>query len=107
MAAEVIVTQENFETEVINSKVPVLVDFWADWCIPCRMVAPILAEIAAAHSGKVKVAKVNVDQEGDLASSYNIVSIPTLILFKDGNVVKTKIGAGSRQSIEDLFKEYI
>jgi len=105
--AEVTVTQANFDAEVLKSAVPVLVDFWAEWGVPCRMVAPILAEIAEAYAGKIKVAKVNVDQAGDLASSYNIVSIPTLMVFKNGTMVKTKVGAGSRQAIEDLFKEYI
>ncbi|HOV64413.1 MAG TPA: thioredoxin [Spirochaetia bacterium] len=107
MGAEVTVTQDNFDAEVLSSNVPVLVDFWADWCVPCRMVAPILEEIANAYAGKIKVAKINVDQAADLAAHYSISSIPTLMVFKDGNIVRTKVGAGSRQSIEDLFKDLI
>lgn len=107
MGVEVTVTQDNFDAEVLSSNVPVLVDFWADWCVPCKMVAPILEEIAKAYAGKIKVAKVNVDQAADLAARYSISSIPTLMVFKGGSIVRTKVGAGSRQSIEDLFKDLI
>ncbi|MFO7848659.1 MAG: thioredoxin [Spirochaetia bacterium] len=101
------VTDENFEEEVLKSDVPVIVDFWAEWCVPCKMIHPILEEIAEAYEGKLKVVKVNVDEDGDIASSYNIISIPTLLLFKDGTVVNQQVGAGSRKAIEDLFKDYI
>ncbi|MCF7948876.1 MAG: thioredoxin [Spirochaetaceae bacterium] len=101
------VTANNFEQEVLKSDVPVIVDFWAEWCVPCKMVHPILDEIASEYEGKIKVAKVNVDQEGDIASQYNIISIPTLLLFKDGTVVNQQVGAGPRQTIESFFKDYI
>lgn len=101
------VTGENFEEEVVKSDVPVIVDFWAEWCVPCKMVHPILEEIAEAYEGRLKVVQVNVDEDGDIASSYNIISIPTLLLFKDGTVANQQVGAGSRKAIEDLFKDYI
>jgi thioredoxin 1 len=107
MSAEVTVTSKNFDTEVKQSDVPVLVDFWAEWCMPCRMVAPVLEEISLEYQGKVKVAKVNVDQEPDLASAYNIISIPTLLLFKNGEAVKQKVGAAPKAAIVDLFKSYV
>ncbi len=107
MGAEVTLTTENFEQEVIKSSIPVIVDFWADWCVPCKMVAPILEEISEDYNGKVKVGKLNVDQQGELAAQYSITSIPTLLVFKNGEVVNQKIGAGSRQDIESLFKELI
>ena len=101
------VTADNFEQEVLNADVPVIVDFWAEWCVPCKMVHPILDEIADEYDGKIKIAKVNVDQEGDIAGQYNIISIPTLLLFKDGTVVNQQVGAGPRQTIESFFKDYI
>ena len=76
---------ENFEEEVLNSNLPVLVDFWASWCGPCKMIAPIIDQLADDFKGKAKIAKVNVDEERDLASKYRVMSIPTLILFKDGH----------------------
>ena len=90
--AEITLTQENFEDEVINSDIPVLVDFWATWCGPCKMIAPIVEEIAEEYEGKIKVGKVNVDDEGDLASEYRIASIPTLLIFKNGEIVHTLVG---------------
>ena len=82
--AEVTLTKENFDKEVLESKIPVLVDFWATWCGPCRMLAPIIAEIAEENAGKIKVCKVDVDEQPDLASRFRISSIPTLLVFKDG-----------------------
>jgi thioredoxin len=100
-------TAENFEQEVLKSDVPVIVDFWAEWCVPCKMIHPILDEIAGEYDGKLKVAKVNVDDQGELASQYNIISIPTLLLFKEGTVINQQIGAGPKQTIEKLFKDHI
>ena len=81
-------TKENFDGEVIKSEVPYLVDFWASWCGPCRMVSPIIDEIAEEYDGKIKVGKVNVDEQGELASEFAIVSIPTIMIFKNGKVVE-------------------
>ena len=101
--AEITLTSENFEQEVLKSEKPVLVDFWAVWCGPCQMLAPTVAEIAEEYSDKVKVGKVNVDDEMELAQSFGIQSIPTLILFKDGKAQKTSIGLLSKQEILDLI----
>ena len=94
------ITSENFRKEVLNSEVPVLVDFWASWCNPCKMMSPIVEEIAGEMEGKIKVFKLNVDEERNLAIKYNIMSIPAFLLFKDGKVEKQTIGM---QSKEDLI----
>ncbi|MFA6505754.1 MAG: thioredoxin, partial [Treponemataceae bacterium] len=83
MSAEINLTSANFETEVIKSSIPVLVDFWAEWCMPCKMIAPTIDQLATDFAGRLKVGKVNVDQENELAAQHNIVSIPTLLVFKD------------------------
>ena len=107
MGAEVIINKDNFEAEVLKSDLPVLTDFWAEWCVPCKMVNPILEKIAEDYRGKLKVAKINVDECGEIASQFNIVSIPTMLLFKSGEVVQQQVGAGSRQAIEGFFKDHI
>lgn len=107
MGIEVTVTKENFEAEVVNSDIPVVIDFWAEWCVPCKMIGPVLAEISEEYKGKLKVAKVNVDEAGELASEYNIISIPTLMVFNKGEVVKQQVGAVSRDVIIGLFKDLI
>jgi thioredoxin 1 len=107
MGAEVTVTNENFKTEVLDSDIPVLADFWAEWCVPCKMVGPILEQMAEEYNGKIKIAKINVDEEGELASNYNIVSIPTILLFHNGNVAKQQIGAVPKKVLEELVKEYL
>jgi thioredoxin 1 len=107
MSAEVNVTNATFNQEVLEAAVPVLADFWAEWCVPCRMVAPILEKLAEEHKGKLKVAKINVDQESDLAAKFNIVSIPTILLFHQGQVAKQQIGAAPRKVLEEMIKEYL
>ena len=86
-------TEKNFDEEVINSPIPVLVDFWAEWCGPCRMISPIVDELAQELSGKLKVAKVNVDEAQEVAAKFGIMSIPTLLVFKKGKVVSQIVGA--------------
>ena len=107
MSAEVEISADNFETEVLGCDLPVLADFWAEWCVPCKMVAPVLEQIAAEQDGKLKIAKVNVDEQGELASQFGIISIPTLLLFKNGEVVNKQVGAGSKEMIEAIFADYI
>lgn len=101
---EITITKDNFENEVIKSDKPVLVDFWATWCGPCRMLAPVVEEIAEENSELIKVGKVNVDEEPLLANQFGISSIPTLILFKDGKPVSTSLGYRSKPMIEAMFK---
>ncbi|MCX6796936.1 MAG: thioredoxin [Candidatus Doudnabacteria bacterium] len=104
---EVVLNGSNFEKEVINSNLPVLVDFWAVWCGPCKALAPIIEEIAKDYKGKIKVGKVNVDENNDLAAKYNIMSIPTLKFFKNGKIVQELVGAAPKDSIENLIKKIL
>ena len=107
MSAEVVIGNHNFKEEVLDSQIPVIADFWAEWCVPCKMVEPILEEMANEYDGKLKIANINVDENGEIASQFNIVSIPTLLLFKDGNIVRKQIGAVPRHIIEKMIEEYI
>ncbi len=102
--AEITLTKNNFEDEVIKSDLPVLVDFWATWCGPCRMIAPIVEEIATENAGKIKVGKVNVDDEGELAAEYGIASIPTLMIFRNGKKVHTLVGYRQKEQILEYLK---
>ena len=93
------VTDDTFESEVLNSDQPVLVDYWAEWCGPCKMIAPILDEIAGEYQGKLKIAKLNIDENPGTPPKYGIRGIPTLMLFKSGNVEATKVGAVSKSQL--------
>ena len=101
--AEITITASNFEDEVLKSEVPVLLDFWASWCGPCRMLAPVIAEIAEEQAGKIKVGKVNVDEEPVLANAFKVSSIPTVVVMKDGKVANTSVGFRPKADIEALL----
>ena len=101
--AEVILNAGNFEAEVLKSEIPVLVDFWATWCGPCRMLAPTIAQIAEEKAGQVKVCKLDVDEVPSVAQKYGISSIPTLIVFKNGTVVRSSVGVQPKAAIEAML----
>ena len=105
MAIEV--TDVNFKQEVLESDIPVLVDFWAEWCAPCQMVAPTIKAIAEEYQGKLKVCKLNVDEDPKMSSKYEVMSIPTLAIFKNGNIVDKVIGAVSKSELETAIKPHI
>jgi thioredoxin 1 len=98
------ITKDNFEQEVMNSDKQVLLDFWASWCGPCRMVGPIVEEIAEETVGRVKVGKVNVDEEPELAQTFNVSSIPTLVVMKNGKIAQSAVGVKSKQAILEMFQ---
>jgi len=95
----VYVTDDSFEQEVLQSDIPVLVDYWAEWCGPCKMIAPILEDIVADYAGKLKIAKLNIDENSGTPPKYGIRGIPTLMIFKDGDVEATKVGALSKSQL--------
>lgn len=101
---EITITKENFETEVLKSDVPVLLDFWATWCGPCMMIAPTLEEIARENAGRLKVGKVNVDEQMELTMKFGVTSIPLLVVMENGQIVKKAVGAMPKAKIEALFK---
>lgn len=102
--AELKITRENFENEVMKSNIPVLIDFWAPWCGPCQMMGPIIEQLAKEYEGKAKVGKVNVDEEGELAQAFGVMSIPTIVLVKDGKVVKQVVGARPKAEVEEMLQ---
>ncbi|MBU3995100.1 MAG: thioredoxin [Actinobacteria bacterium] len=107
MSEPIIVGEQTFDKVVLQSETPVLVDFWAEWCGPCRMVAPVLAQIAAEHDGKIVIAKVNVDENPGLAAKYRITSIPAMKVFKGGEEVREIIGAVPKTVLEEHLKGII
>ena len=109
MASDLIkhVTDATFETEVLGSKAPVLVDYWAEWCGPCKMIAPILDEVSTSYQGKLQVAKMNVDENRDIPAKFGIRGIPTLMLFKDGQLAATKVGAMSKSQLTAFIDQQL
>ena len=102
--AELKITRENFENEVMKSNIPVLIDFWAPWCGPCQMMGPIIEQLAEEYEGKAKVGKVNVDEEGELSQAFGVMSIPTIVLVKDGKVVRQVVGARPKAEVEAMLQ---
>jgi len=107
MSKEITITSANFDAEVINASVPVLLDFWASWCNPCKMIAPFIEQIADEYNGRLKVGKINVDEENELALRHNIVSIPTLAVYKNGGLIFTQSGALPKNELIKLAGKYL
>ncbi len=105
--AELEITEQNFENEVLKSDMPVLIDFWAEWCGPCKILSPTVDELAKEYEGKLKVGKVNVDEQGSLSTHYGVMSIPTLKFFKNGQIVGELVGAAPKSTIEAEIKRHI
>ena len=104
---EVKLTKDNFEKEVINSAIPALVDFWAPWCGPCKIIASCIDQIAKDYAGKVKVCKVNVDECAELATRYSIMSIPALLLFKEGKIMEKRVGVMDKDTLKKVIQPYL
>ena len=102
--AELKITKNNFENEVLKSDIPVLIDFWAAWCGPCRMMSPVIAELAEKYEGKAKICKVNVDEEPELAAAFKVMSIPMFAVIKNGQVTDSLIGARPKEDLEVFIK---
>ena len=109
MASELIthVSDATFQTDVLDAKTPVLVDFWAEWCGPCKMIAPILDEVSGSYNGKLKITKVNVDDNREIPAKFGIRGIPTLMLFKDGQLAATKVGAMSKSQLTAFIDQQL
>lgn len=105
--ADLIITDQNFQTEVAESKEPVLIDFWAPWCAPCRIVGPVVDELAQEFAGKVKVGKLNVDENQQTAGQFGVMSIPTLLFFKNGQPVDSIVGAQSKDTIKQKMEKLL
>lgn len=101
------VTDQNFDSEVLKSPLPVLVDFWAPWCGPCRLISPIVEELSKEYEGKLKVVKLNTDDNPDTATNYHISGIPSLLLFKDGQVADQKVGAVPKAMLQDMVSQHV
>ncbi|MBU0759134.1 MAG: thioredoxin [Candidatus Omnitrophica bacterium] len=100
-------TKDNFEQEVLNSSIPVIVDFWATWCMPCKMIAPVMEEISKEYSGRCKVAKLNIDEAMEIATRFGVMNIPTIIFFKAGSEFSRIVGVTSKDAIVDKINEMI
>lgn len=107
MSKPIELTDSNFEETLLSSSTPVLVDYWAEWCGPCKMVAPVLEELAEELEGKITIGKIDVDSNRDSAAKQNVMSIPTLILFKDGSPVDQRVGALTKNQLKDFINEHI
>lgn len=105
MSKAMTITESNFQAEVINSQQPVLIDFWAEWCGPCRMVGPVVEELAGEYAGKAKVGKIDVDSQQKLAENFGVSSIPTLLVIKGGKVVNGRVGVGSKSDLAKMLDE--
>jgi thioredoxin 1 len=101
--AEIKITKNNFEAEVMKSDIPVMLDFWAEWCGPCRMLGPVVEDIAKEYEGSVKVGKINVDEESELAAAFRVASIPTVVVIKNGKVVNTSVGYKPKEELAALL----